>query len=468
LLNSFSFRLALVYALLFTVSVSVLLALYYWSAIYRPMEAVRAGIRHETAQVAETYRAQGPAAAARLLEARAARAAARRPYHTLIAPGGRVLSTNLPSWPAGTDTASQPAGENPNWMRIEADIYRDGEEDDHEALMLDERLPDGARLMVGRDIDDLDDIEETILDAAIWLPAVILLLVIGGGALMSRAIGRRLEAVTGAARQVMGGDLSQRIEVRGTSDDFDRLGETLNLMLARIEASLEAVRRVSDSVAHELRTPLARLQATMHELEADPARNQAMLGEAVAEVDRLQGIFEAVLRIARIEAARYAGETTPVDLSALLADAAEYYQPEAEARGQSLSTTIAPGLCTAGDRDLLFQAVLNLLDNAVKYAPHGGRIALAVAGEGEAILLSVTDDGPGIPPELHDKVTERFFRAPGAAGEPGAGLGLALVSAVAAYHGSRLEFADAAPGLRVEWRLPAAKFQSHPGAGRDP
>lgn len=457
LLNSFSFRLALVYALLFTVSVSVLLALYYWSAIYRPMEAVRAGIRQESAQVAEAYRAQGPATAARLLEARAARAAARRPYHTLIAPGGRVLTTNLPSWPAGTDTAAQPVGETPNWMRIEADIYRDGDEDDHEALMLDERLPDGARLMVGRDIDDLDDIEETILDAAIWLPAVILLLVIGGGALMSRAIGRRLEAVTGAARQVMAGDLSQRISVRGTRDDFDRLGETLNLMLARIEASLEAVRRVSDSVAHELRTPLARLQADLHELEADPARNEALLGEAVAEVDRLQGIFEAVLRIARIEAARYAGETELVELSALLADAAEYYQPEAEARGQILSTAIAPGLCTRGDRDLLFQAVLNLLDNAVKYAPRGGRIALAATEESGAILIGVTDDGPGIPPELRDKVTERFFRAPDAAGEPGAGLGLALVSAVVAYHDSRLDFTDAGPGLRVEWRLAAAK-----------
>jgi signal transduction histidine kinase len=456
LLNSFSFRLAVFYAVLFTLSLSILLALYYWSAIYRPMEAVRASISEESTQLAAVYRDRGAAAAIRLLERRAATPAVRRPYHALLAPNGHVLTANLPNLPARPDTPPLPAGTEPRWLHIEADVFREGDADEHEALVLDQRLPDGARLMIGRDVDDLDDIEGAIWEAGIWPPPAILLLVVIGGALMSRAIGRRIEAVTGAARQVMAADLSQRVTVRGTKDDFDRLGATLNLMLERIEASLEAVRRVSDSVAHELRTPLARLQATLHELEADPEPDRALLAEAVAEVDRLQAIFETVLRIARIEAARYAGEKEPVNLSALLEDAAEYYQPEAEAREQALTTTIAPGLCTMGDRDLIFQVVLNLLDNAVKYAPGRGRIALAAEADGDAILLSLTDNGPGIPPELRGKVTERFFRAPAAAGEPGLGLGLALVSAVAAYHGSRLDFADAGPGLRVEWRLARA------------
>lgn len=456
LLHSLSFRLTLIYASLFTVSVSLLLAFLYWSIIHRPMEAVRDGLRQESAHFAAAYQRQGAGALVRLLERRARTESGRPAYHALIAPGGRVLSTNLPSWPDGTNTPRWSDNAEQRWLRIEADIYRDGDEDDHEALVLDQKLPDGARLMVGRDIDDLDDLEETILDTGIWLPPVILLLVITGGGLMSRAIGRRIEAVSAAARQVIDGDLSERIALRGTQDDFERLAETLNLMLTRLEASMEAVRRVSDGVAHELRTPLARLQATLHELEADPARGEARLQEAVAEVDRLQAIFEAVLRISRIEAARYAGEAAPVDLSALLADAAEYYQPEAEARGQALTTAIAPGLWTRGDRDLLFQAVLNLIDNAVKYAPRGGRIEVAAAGEGEDVLITVADNGPGIPAELHDKVTERFFRAPEMAAEPGLGLGLALVSAVAAYHASRLDFADAGPGLRVEWRLAAS------------
>ena len=437
-------------------SVSVLLGVYYWSVIHRPMEAVRDGLRQESAQLASVYRERGADAVVAQLARRAATPASRPAYHALMTREGRILATNLPSWPGGPNSAVWADLTEQRWLRIEADIYRDGDEDDHEALVLDQRLPDGARLMVGRDINDLDDIEETILDAAVWLPPLILLLVIGGGALMSRAIGRRIEAVSGAARQVMAGDLTKRIEVRGTRDDFDRLGETLNLMLARIEASLEAVHRVSDSVVHELRTPLARLQATLRELEADPERNEALLGEAVSEVDRLQTIFEAVLRISRIEAARYAGETSAVDLSALLEDAAEYYQPEAEERGQTLATDVAAGLSIRGDRDLIFQAVLNLIDNAVKYAPRGGRIAVAAAERDGEVLVTVTDNGPGIRAELREKVTERFFRAPEMAAEPGLGLGLALVSAVAAYHGSRLDFADARPGLRVEWRLAAA------------
>jgi signal transduction histidine kinase len=457
LLNSFSFRLALIYAVLFTLSVSVLLALYYWSAIYRPMEAVREGIRTESAQYATTYRSQGAAAVARLLDRRAAAAANRRGYHALFAPDGRVIATNLPSGPGGVTAPSLSDGSSEaRWLRIETDVFRDGNADEHEALVLDQPLPDGSRLLMGRDVDDLDDLQEAIFEGGIWLPPAILLLVVVGGALMSRAIGRRIEAVTGAARQVMAGDLSQRVTVRGTKDDFDRLGETLNLMLERIEASLEAVRRVSDSVAHELRTPLARLQATLHELAADPKPRPGMLAEAVAEADRLQDVFEAVLRIARIEAARYAGETAPVDLSALLEDAAEYYQPAAEARGQALTTAIAPGLRIAADRDLIFQAVLNLLDNAVKYAPVGGEIALAAVADGDGLRVTVTDNGPGIEAALRGKVTERFFRAPAAAAEPGLGLGLALVSAVADYHGSSLEFSDAGPGLRVDWRLARA------------
>jgi len=456
LLQSLSFRLALFYAVLFTVSVSLLLGVYYWSAIHRPMEGVREGLRQESAQLAALYRQRGADAVIASLTRRAGATGGRPAYHALMTRDGHVLATNLPSWPDGTNTPAWSDPTEQRWLRIEADIYRDGDEDDHEALVLDQRLPDGARLMVGRDINDLDDVEETILDAAVWLPPLILLLVIGGGALMSRAIGRRIEAVSGAARQVMAGDLSKRIAVRGTRDDFDRLGETLNLMLGRIEASLKSVHRVSDSVVHELRTPLARLQATLRELEADPARNEAMLGDAVAEADRLQTIFEAVLRISRIEAARYAGETSAVDLSALLADAAEYYQPEAEERGQILATDVAAGLCIRGDRDLLFQAVLNLIDNAVKYAPRGGRILVAATERDGEVLVTVTDNGPGIAPDLREKVTERFFRAPEMAAEPGLGLGLALVSAVVAYHESRLDFADAGPGLRVEWRLARA------------
>jgi signal transduction histidine kinase len=457
LLGSFSFRLALIYAGLFTLSVAILLGLFYWSSIYRPMEAVRAGLRAESQRMEAVQRERGDAALAQLLERRAGAAAQRRPYHALLTPAGEILTTNLPSWPEGTNEPSWTDGTRQRWLRIEADIYRDGDEDDREALVLDRLLPDGTRLMVGRDINDLDDVEETILDAGIWLPPALLLLTILGGALMSRAIGRRIDTVGAAARRVMAGDLSERVPVKGTGDDLDRLGETLNAMLARIEDSVESVRRVSDSVAHELRTPLARLQADLAKLgDAPAAHRPALIASTAEEADRLGRMFDAVLRISRIETQRHAAEMRPLDLSALLDDAADYHAPQAEERGLAFEVRIASGLGVTGDRDLLFQAVSNLLDNAIKFTPEGDRVLLAAERAGAGVLVTIADTGPGVPAALRAKVTERFFRAPDARGVEGFGLGLALVQAVAERHGSTLAFRDGGPGLIVEWRFPQA------------
>jgi signal transduction histidine kinase len=255
----------------------------------------------------------------------------------------------------------------------------------------------------------------------------------------------------------MDGDLSERVPLRGGNDDFDQLGETLNAMLDRIEASLESVRRVSDSVAHELRTPLARLEAALVELRSAPPGSTAELAErAHGEAERLSRIADAVMRISRIEAKRHLALMGPVALDQLLADAMDYHAPEAEGRGQALTADLAPGLTVHGDADLIFQAVSNLLDNAIKFTPQGGRIALAAARDGNGVLVTIADDGPGIAPEFVEKAGERFFRAPDTAGIPGFGLGLALVNAVAAVHGSILKLGDARPGLKVEWRLAAA------------
>lgn len=455
--RSFSFRLALAYAALFTLSVSLLMALYYWVSIYRPMEEVRAGLRDESAAFVAIHQSGGSVRLASLLTQRAAANAGRRPYHALIDAHGNVVTTNLPSWPEGSNTPSWSDSSNQRWLRIEADIYRDGDEDDHEALVLDQRLADGGRLMVGRDINDLDDVEEAILDTGVWLPPVILLLALIGGALMSRAIGRRIEAMSATARRVMEGDLSGRVPVRGGSDDFDRLGGTLNAMLDRIETSLDAVRRVSDSVAHELRTPLSRLRADLAELgSAQPDQIAPLAARAEAESERLSRMFDAVLRISRIEARRRAAELRPVDLGEIAADAADYHMPQAEERGLRFETAIEAGLWAMGDRDLLFQAISNLIDNAAKFTPHGGTMTLSLRRDGGTTLLAVADSGPGLPEDLIEKAGERFFRAPSAMDTTGFGLGLALVKAVAALHESRLTLVNANPGLRAEWRFEQA------------
>ena len=451
LFHSLSFRLALTYVGLFAVSLLVVLGSFYLVIIHLPLEAAKAQVQREAHSLRNIYIVDGAPTLMKRLRMREHAPNQRRAFHAFIDGRGHVLTANLPSWPKHVSEG---------WWRLEADDYLDGDEIDYEALALDHRFNDGARLLVGRDIEDIGEIEEVLASGTLVVLAAALMVGILGGGLMSLAIGRRIDAVSATARRVMAGDLSQRVPVRGSGDDFDRLAETLNLMLARIEAALEAVRRVSDSVAHELRTPLARLKADLEDAagKADEAR-VGRLASAIAEADRLEKIFDAVLRIARIEAGRHDVTKRPIDLSMLLEDAVDYYRPAAEERGIALSAAIEPGIAIAGDADLIFQAMANLIDNAIKYTPEGGDVGLIAAVQPAMgrVMITLTDSGPGISAEHRARVTERFYRAPSVADLPGEGLGLSLVAAVAALHESWLAFEDGAPGLRVRWTIPVAK-----------
>jgi signal transduction histidine kinase len=448
LLGSLSFRLALIYVGLFAASLLLVLGTFYLIAIHIPMEGVRADVQREARTLQNIYIVDGADALVARLRAREKAPGPRRAFHAFIDREGRVVTATLPSWPHQLSEG---------WWRLEADDYLDGDEIDYESLTLDHGFADGARLLVGRDIENISDIEEVVQSGALAVLAVASVVGLVGGGLMSLAIGRRIEAVSSTARRVMAGDLSQRVPSRGTRDDFDRLAETLNLMLARIEEAVEAVHRVSDSVAHELRTPLTRLRADLEDaVSGSDADRAARLAAAIEEADRLDRIFDAVLRIARIEAGRHAASMRTVDLSTLLDDVVDYYRPAAEERDVALTATIEPGLELTADADLLFQAMANLLDNAIKYAPPGGRIALTAAAGIDAAVIELTDNGPGIPPGDRARVTERFYRASTAGDTPGVGLGLSLVAAVAGLHRSEIVLEDAEPGLRVRWAIPRA------------
>lgn len=448
LFHSLSFRLALTYVGLFAASLLVVLGTYYSVVIHLPLEAAKAEVEREARSLQNTYIVDGAEALAKRLRVRERTPGARRAFHAFIGRDGRVISANLPSWPNQLSEG---------WWRLEADDYLEGDEVDYEALTIDHGFEDGARLLVGRDVENISEVEEVLASGTLVVLAVALVVGILGGGLMSLAIGRRIEAVNATARRVMAGDLSQRVPVRGSRDDFDRLAETLNHMLARIEESLEAVRRVSDSVAHELRTPLARLKGDLEAAagKIDPDRD-ASLAQAIAEAERLEKIFDAVLRIARIEAGRHDAAMRSVDLSTLLEDAVDYYRPAAEERRISLISSIAPGLTAVADSDLVFQAMANLIDNAIKYAPAGGAVTLTAVSADDGVEIMLADNGPGIAADHRDRVTERFYRAPMAADLPGEGLGLSMVAAVAALHGSVLALEDGAPGLCVRWTIPSA------------
>jgi signal transduction histidine kinase len=452
LLRSLSFRLALTYAVLFSLSVAVLFGAGYWWRVTRPMAEVRARVGTEAGEIGAIYRKSGMAAAQDALDRRAHRSAARAAFHVLVAPDGEIVSANLPSWPPkpGRDLTV-----------IEADRFVDGFEIDHSAIVRDRTMPDGGRLIVGRDVQDILDDEDLLRTGAIWLLCGTLALGLIGGWLMSRAIGKRIDMVASTALQVMEGDLSGRVQVRGTNDDFDRLGVTLNLMLSRIESLFEAVRRVSDNVAHELRTPLARLAGKLevleHDLGEDPDCNfgaRRAVSEAIVEANRLRQIFAALIRISRLEGGRAAAQIQRTDVVQLLEDVVEFYQPEAERRGIDLLLDARRPLVADLDLDLVFQAMSNLLDNALKHVPDGSRVDVRAGRQGGDLLLAVSDDGPGLAPADLARVTEPFYRAESSAGVPGEGLGLSMVAAIAQVHGARIVFADNRPGLSVTLEFP--------------
>lgn len=444
--RSLTVRLGLVYVALFLTSTASMFGAAYWLGVHQPMVKEAAAVQREAGSLAAIDRAGGRDALLRGLQLRQ-NDGARRAFHALLLADGRVVTANLPSWPKAAMA---------DWQLLDADIAFLGTEQDYTALSVERRLDDGARLIIGRDVEDIDDRDEIFSVAAAWLVLIAAALAIGGSVAMGRAVGHRIDAVTKTARRVMAGSLTERIPLRGTGDDFDELAGTLNQMLGRIEEAVDAVRRVSDNVAHELRTPLARLHADLDDLRmtANETERQRLADQALVEAGRLQSIFDALLRIARIESGRHHAGFRLVDFSTLLADAVEFHLPEAEARGQRIESYIASGLKLEGDPDLLFQAVSNLLDNAVKYGGEGGVVAVSAVGTDAGVAVEISDAGPGIPSAYREKVTERFFRLPNTAGEPGTGLGLSLVNAIVVLHRGRLQIGDARPGTRVRLEFP--------------
>lgn len=445
-LRSLTLRLTLVYMVLFCGSVGLMLGITYVGGVWRPLQQVEAAIQAQSDALVATYDREGRDALIRALERRATTATGRLPYHVLIAPNGAVVAANLADWPQVRVD---------EWVRYEFGTYATGAEEEHEAVVRDLPLKGGYRLLVGLDTEDLDEREDLIMEALSWGAGMSLTLSFLGGLVMTFAISQRLETINRAARAVIAGDLSGRVALRGSGDDFDQLSATLNEMLERIEGLVASISRVSDNIAHELRTPLTRLRAELEDLaeEEDHDAVRARSAAALDEAGRLQSMFESLLRIARLESGP-AEPTEAVDLTTLLEDAADLHGPAAEDRGQTLTAEIAPGLALDGDPDLIFQMVSNLLDNAVKYAPEGGVVRLSATRDLGGVAVTVTDNGPGVPEKDRARVFERFYRR---SNDPnGFGLGLSLVAAAAERHRATITLADVEPGLRVTVRFPTA------------
>ena len=320
------------------------------------------------------------------------------------------------------------------------------------------RLTNGDYLLVGQDTSVLREMKALIAEAFGIGLAITLALAVLGSAAISTAVLNRVETVSKTARAIIGGNLSQRVPLRGTGDEFDDLATSINAMLDRIEDLMRNIRQVSNDIAHDLRTPLTRLRQRLEHACRNASTEEELreaLGGSISQVDSILETFGALLRIAQIEAGRTRLKSQ-IDVTRLLTGIVEDFAPAAEDRGQSLVAEVDMGVNVTGDRELLTQMIVNLVDNAIRHSQAGARIAVQAKSVGGGLELAVSDTGPGIPSEEQENVLRPFYRLETSRTTEGSGLGLSLVAAIAKRHDAKLSLADNAPGLRVSVLFPRA------------
>jgi signal transduction histidine kinase len=455
------FRLTLLFLALFAAAASAFLAYIYVATAGEATRRTDQEITREMRSLASAYDRAGLDA---LNQSLIERAASERPFlYLLMKPDGTRISGSIEESPLESFDGA------PTWSSFSVtDQDVQGRSIKHPARGFQEKMRGGEILFVGADVGE-DEAYVVKIVRALWgAGALVIVLGLLGGVLVSRNVSRSMAGLTDVVTAVRNGDLGARAHVRGARDEFDELAEGLNEMLDRLERSMAGHRHAGDAIAHDLRSPLTRLRARLEaaslDVEAGRGDPEQSLAQALEDTDGVLKTFGAVLSIARLQAAGQAPDQALFDPAQLAADIAELYEPLCEDKGIDFKAELTPDLSARGNREFLAQALANILDNAVKYTPSGGAIMLRVRrrSSGE-VEYSVTDTGPGVPDEDRARVVERFVRLENSRNEPGAGLGLSLVSAVAEAHGGRLELdegpgkvGEMGPGLRVALILPRA------------
>ena len=442
ILRTSSFRLTLLYAGLFGASALILLGVVYWATGFYISSSLDAAVDSDIAELEDSLRDGGTEALTAEVKERVRQMPHGPVYYLLQDSNGETIVGNLPPFHGGEGRVDLkvPRSDGPS-----VPVHARG-------ITLTER----EYLMVGVDALPRREMRKLILRVFESSSAITLVLALAGGALMSDGLLRRIETISRTARDIMAGDFSRRIPIRGTGDEFDHLAASLNAMLERNEAAMGSVRQVSDDIAHDLRTPMTRLRQRL-ELAQRRARSLEEWRRAaqgcISDMDAILETFGALLRIAQIESGMPVHRFAKVDLSELLCTVIEVYQPMAEAKEQRFTADIASRLMVWGDRELLAQKFANIIENAVKHSPAGASIGLMTNRSQSAIAVTVIDSGPGIPVAYRKHVFQRFYRLESSRSTPGSGLGLSLVEAIAALHQVSIELADNSPGLRVTLRF---------------
>jgi len=459
LFRTTTFKLTLVYLTVFALFAAFLLGYFALNTRRLITEQITDTVNAEITGLSEQYRQGGIRRLVVVVDARARRPGSSLYLVTTFA--GEALAGNVTSLPPGTL-------DNPGWTETayrrldEADA---AEHPEHHALARVFQLPGGFRLLVGRDLDERERLYNIVLSAGRWSVAIVVILGLAGGLFVTRRVLRRVDAMTETTRTIMRGDLGGRLPVAGTGDEIDRLAENLNVMLDRIEALMRGLKEVSDNIAHDLKTPLTRLRnRTEQALRSAKNENEyrAALESTIEESDGLIRTFNALLMIARAESGQARDNMSEFDAAEIANDVGELYEPLAEEKGIVLKVEADTPVPLKGNRELISQALANLVDNAIKYAGPGNeqingapvQVVVRALREGDRILLTVADGGPGIPETDRGRVVERFVRLEQSRSQPGSGLGLSLASAVARLHGGELTLADNGPGLKSVIALP--------------
>ena len=448
LLRSAGVRFGVIYVCLFAISAFALAMFLWWSTAGLLDRQTEAAINADTQGLSERYGETGLRGLIDTIEQRLAGNVDDDALYLLTDPRFHRLAGNLERWPPMVPVQQE-------WTELS--IERAGVRG--LARMRQFELGGGVHLLVGRDVEVRAQMRDLLTDALLWAGAIAMVLGSVGAWAVRGLFGMTLADVSATAAAISAGDLSRRVRVSGHGDEFDRLAETINDMLDRIVRLMDGVRQVSNAIAHDLRTPIARARTRLEDASIH-ARSESDLRAAIeraqSDLDDVTAVFQALLRIAEIEAGARRSAFDDVDLAPLLVDLTEMYGAVAEDHGQTLETHIPPTLPVYGDRAMVQQAVANLIDNALKFSPDGGTITLTATVAAATVQIVVADQGPGIPEADRPRAVERFFRGEHARHTPGCGLGLALVQAVATLHGGALRLEDNAPGLRAVLTLPAA------------
>jgi signal transduction histidine kinase len=453
LIRSAGIRFAMVYAVVFGVSAFALAFSLWYSTVGLLQRQVEFAIRSDSTALNEHFQIGGLPSLIAAIHDRLTDTADSDGIYLLLDPLGNRIIGNLDQWPKGLNEAD-------SWYELPVTLAASRQGVSSVALLRSFTLEGGSHLLVGRDVRARAELRNVLRDGLLWALGLMVALGILGALLIRSLFRRMIRDISTTTRAIALGDLTRRIPKTGDEDEFDELAEIINDMLDRISRLMDGVRQVSNAIAHDLRTPITRARARLEDasLHADTAEDlQSAIERATLDLDGIVGVFEALLRIAEIEAGSRRAAFAPIDLAPMLRDIDELYRVVAEERGLFLETVIAERLPLLGDRDLVQQAVANLLDNALKFSPPRTVISFVARLDEAIVEICVSDRGPGISEEDRSRATERFFRAESARSTTGSGLGLALVAAVAQLHNGTLHLADNHPGLRAIVALPARR-----------